>query len=42
MARPKSDKPAYCLNKPSARAFVKIDGPRFYLGTHGTPESRDR
>jgi len=41
MARPKSLKPAYCLHKPSRRAFVKINGKRVYLGPHGSQESRD-
>jgi hypothetical protein len=40
MARPKSRKPVYCLQKPD-RAFVRIDGQRVYLGTWGTQESRD-
>lgn len=42
MPRPKSLNPAYCLHKPSGRAFVKLDGHRVYLGRHGTQESRDR
>src|SRR5215203_2512915 len=42
MARPRSDKPAYCLDRDSGRAFVTLNGKRKYLGRHGTPESRDK
>jgi hypothetical protein len=41
MARPKSKKPAYCLHKPSRRAFVKLNGQRVYLGRHGSQEKKD-
>jgi hypothetical protein len=41
-----SRKPAYCLHKPTGRAYVRLvrDGKRetIYLGLHGTRESRDR
>jgi hypothetical protein len=40
MARPKSLKPSYCLDKSSGRAFVTLNG-RVYLGKHGTQASRD-
>ncbi len=40
MPRRKSSNPAYCLQKPD-RAFVTIDGKRFYLGIFGSQESRD-
>ena len=30
MPRPKSLKPAYCLHKPSGRAFVTLHGKRIY------------
>jgi integrase len=42
MARPRKEKPDYCHHKPSDRAFVKIDGHRFYLGRFNSPESRDK
>jgi integrase len=41
MARPKKDKPDYCKDKSSGRAFVTLNGERKYLGKHGTRESRD-
>ncbi len=31
--------PAYCLHKASGQAYVKLDGKRYYLGKHGSPES---
>jgi integrase len=42
MSRPKSLKPAYCLHKPSGRAYVTLDGKQVNLGQHDTQESRDR
>ena len=41
MSRPRSLKPKYCLDKPSGRAFVILDGSKKYLGRYGTQESRD-
>src|SRR5205814_1934705 len=41
IGRPRADKPKYCLDKPSGRAFVTLAGKRRYLGRHGTPASRD-
>ena len=41
VGRPRADKPKYCLDKPSRRAFVTLAGKRRYLGRHDTPESRD-
>jgi hypothetical protein len=41
MARPKTLKPKYCLNKIDGRAFVTLSGKRKYLGNHGTQASRD-
>ena len=32
--------PAYRLHKPSGRAVVRLNGRDFYLGPHGTPESK--
>src|SRR4051812_13237578 len=41
MARPKSDRPSYCLHKQSGRARVTIDGKQKLLpGVYGSPESR--
>src|SRR5687768_16619955 len=42
MARPKKDKPDYCVHKPSGRAYVRIDGRFIWLGKFNSPESRDR
>lgn len=39
MARPKNERPAYLLHKPSGKARVRIDGKDYYLGEHGSPES---
>src|SRR5580765_4709888 len=41
IGRPLADKPKYCLDKPSQRAFVTLAKKRIYLGRHGTRESRD-
>jgi len=41
IGRPRADKPKYCLDKSSGRAFVTLEGRRRYLGRHGTQESRD-
>jgi integrase len=41
MPRPRSLKPKHCLDKPSGRAFVILDGAKKYLGRYGTQESRD-
>jgi len=40
-APPRTLKPKYCLDKPSQRAFVILDGAKTYLGRFGTQESRD-
>lgn len=32
MPRPKSLKPAYCIDTATNRAYVRIDGKRTYLG----------
>ena len=32
--------PSYRLHKPSGQAVVTLNGKDFYLGKHGTPESR--
>ena len=41
MARPKSDRPAYCKHKRTGRAFVTIDGHQRTLpGDYGSEESR--
>jgi hypothetical protein len=32
--------PSYRLHKPTGRAVVRLDGHDYYLGKHGTPESR--
>ena len=44
MPRPAGSKvtPAYCLHKSSGRAYVTLDGRAIYLGTFGTPESREK
>lgn len=34
--------PSYRLHKPTGQAFIELKGHRFYLGKHGTPESRRR
>jgi integrase len=34
--------PGYCLHKPTGQAYVNLGGKVFYLGTYGTPESRQR
>jgi integrase len=34
--------PAYCLHRATGRAVVRIDGRDYYLGAHGSPESRRR
>lgn len=40
MARPKSDRPSYCLHKQSGRARITIDGKQKLLpGLYGSPES---
>ena len=41
MPRPRTLKPKYCLDKPSGRAFVIVDGVKKYLGRFDTQESRD-
>ena len=35
-------KPSYLLHKPTGQARVRIRGKDIYLGTYGSPESRDR
>ena len=42
MPRPKSLTPKYRRHKPTGQAVVRIDGRDFYLGEHGSPESRER
>ena len=32
--------PAYCHDRTTDRAYVRIDGRKVYLGPHGSPESR--
>jgi hypothetical protein len=39
MSRPNRT-PAYCLHKATGQAVVRIDGKDYYLGKHGSPESR--
>jgi integrase len=39
MPRPKST-PSYCLHANSGHAFTKIEGRQYWLGKHGTPESK--
>ena len=34
--------PKYRLHKGSGQALVQLDGRRFYLGRHGSPESLER
>jgi len=34
-------RPMYTLHKPTGQARVRIDGRDFYLGEHGSQESRD-
>ena len=34
--------PSYRLHKPSGRAVVRLNGRDFYLGKHGSPESRNK
>jgi integrase len=42
MARPRKLKPAYCHDRASDRAYVRLDGKKKrYLGDHGTQASRD-
>lgn len=40
MPRLQDRTPAYCRHKASGQARVVLDGRTFYLGSHGTPESR--
>ena len=41
MARPKSDRPTYCLHRQSGRAYVTIDGAQRLLpGDYNSVESR--
>jgi hypothetical protein len=42
MVATKKSVPKYCLHKGSGQAYVKIKGKRFYLGLHGTTESKER
>ncbi|MGD0654987.1 MAG: hypothetical protein ABSA16_11630 [Thermoguttaceae bacterium] len=42
MVSTKNSVPKYCLHKGSGQAYVKIKGKRFYLGLHGTTESKGR
>src|SRR5689334_12587959 len=42
MPRPKSDKPGYCRDKTTNRAYVTFDGHRKYLGAYGSQASRDK
>jgi hypothetical protein len=42
MPRPKSLTPKYRRHKPTGQAVVRIDGRDYYLGEHGSPESRER
>lgn len=37
-----SREPGYCLHKPSGQAYVRLGGKAFYLGQHGSQESRDK
>lgn len=34
--------PDYCLHKPPGKAYVNLGGKVFYLGVHGTAESKER
>ncbi len=34
--------PKYRLHKPTGRGVVRLNGRNIYLGTHGTPESKER
>ena len=34
--------PQYRLHKPTGRGVVRLNGRDIYLGTHGTPESKER
>ncbi|MBN2375292.1 MAG: hypothetical protein JXD22_02735 [Sedimentisphaerales bacterium] len=34
--------PSYRLRKPSGLAVVRLNGRDFYLGKHGSPESRNK
>jgi integrase len=34
--------PKYCHHKASNRAYVKIKGQRYYLGSYGSPDSKER
>lgn len=40
MSRSSNHVPAYCLHRPSGRAYVRIRGRVRYCGTYGTPESK--
>jgi integrase len=42
MSGPTPRTPKYRLHKGSGQALVQLNGRRFYLGRHGTPESRER
>ena len=42
MVATKKSVPKYCLHKGSGQAYIKIKGKRFYLGLHGTAESKER
>lgn len=42
MSRPRSLKPAYCVDKVTGRAFVRIARYKTYLGVPGSQESLDR
>jgi len=34
--------PGYCLHKPTGQAYVRFDGKAYYLGAHGSEESKER
>jgi len=34
--------PGYCLHKPTEQVYVRFDGKAYYLGTHGSDESKER
>ena len=41
MPRPRKDKPSYCRDKTTDRAYVTLNGKVKYLGRYGTRESKD-
>jgi integrase len=40
MSKPSQRTPSYCFHKATGQAVVRIDGKDFYLGKHGSPESK--